>query len=301
MIGVDISDAQPNFPASWYRQWGFVFAKATEGTTFTANTFDQKFAAALSCAHRGAYHYARPGHSGGTAQADYFADVCMAHGFRPGVDLWFLDAETGLNDGVTPGAWRQFITDFMSRATQRLGSLALLYAGYYFWLSQLSGDHSILAPYHWFLPWYGPNDGQLHHPDVQLPQQPFMQQFTSAGNLDRDAVDDASFSTWLQPQKPPPPVTYPVFDVREEDVKTALVSFTTGPDGKGWTIFDPELGHVPAIVGAVINGNVVSKEGHYAFDSDLPIVGCAIDNQSVLVQVEHAVPSAAIGVWVSVA
>jgi hypothetical protein len=239
MIGVDISAAQPNFPTPWYAQWGFVVCKATEGhdyhdPTFTAKFFDaQRF-----CSHAGAYHYARPGDGfNGVQQADFFADTVLAAGFRPGFDIWQLDCETKDNEGVAPGRWREFIASFMHQATTRLGSKGTLYAGYYFWLNQLGGDHAILAPYRWWLPWYGPNDGEIHLPTALLPQHPFIQQFTSHGGLDRNVVDDGAWSTWFQAPVPKP-VPTPVHSGGIV-MDLAHVRFATVPlTHKGFALFE---------------------------------------------------------------
>ena len=204
MQGADISQFQPNFPPDWYKQYGFVVCKASEGSSEVDPTFAIKFPAARgNCAHAGTYHYARPADGSGTQQADHFADTCLANGFRPGVDIWMLDVEGTGNESVTAGQWLGYIGEFRIEAEKRLGRLGCLYVGYYFWLSNLGGRHDLLAPWKWWLPWYGPNDGQLHQPTgVNLPQAVFVQQYTSANGLDLNYVDDAAWSTWLQTAPP---------------------------------------------------------------------------------------------------
>lgn len=200
MQGVDISHWQPAFPPEWYKQWGFVVCKATEGHDIPDPGFTNHFGAARgNASHVGAYHYARPGDgTDGTQQADYFADTVLAAGFQPGVDLWQLDVEGAGNEHVTAGQWLTYIGQFRQRATERLGARALLYVGYYYWLSNLNGRHDILEPWAWWLPWYGPDDGQQHSITVQLPQAPLVIQYTTKpDNVDHDFAEDGAWSTWL--------------------------------------------------------------------------------------------------------
>lgn len=185
-VGIDISMFQATVPEG---PWLFVVHKATEGHSFQDPKFAERFPTFTGL--RGAYHYARPGESDGADQANHFADTVLAAGFKPNVDMWQLDCEDGENAGV---AWQPFIADFMAVAIQRLGNRGFLYAGYPF--VQAHGLSQAVSDYHWWLPDYSVNDGNVHNPQVPSAFQPLviLQQFTSAGNLDQNVVRNAA--TW---------------------------------------------------------------------------------------------------------
>lgn len=186
-VGIDISMFQGAVPPG---PWLFVIHKATEGTGYE----DPKFAARFPVLPdlRGAYHYARPLQSDGATQANRFADVVLGEGFRPGVDMWQLDAEDGENAGVNN--WSQFITDFMWTAFRRLGRRGFLYAGWPF--VQSHGLQNLVKTFQWWLPDYSVNDGQVH--PLQTPPEfsvfVVLHQYTSAGGLDQNVV--VNFARW---------------------------------------------------------------------------------------------------------
>jgi GH25 family lysozyme M1 (1,4-beta-N-acetylmuramidase) len=76
VLGLDVSNYQPGINWNAVRSDGaqFAYVKATEGTGFInpdfASQYDGSHQAGLI---RGAYHFARPDHSSGAAQASYFA------------------------------------------------------------------------------------------------------------------------------------------------------------------------------------------------------------------------------------
>jgi GH25 family lysozyme M1 (1,4-beta-N-acetylmuramidase) len=77
-VGIDISSNQK--PVDWTKvapHVSFVYAKATEGTYYTNPEFNNEYEGPYDYGViRGAYHFAIPSNSSGTAQADYF----VAHG-----------------------------------------------------------------------------------------------------------------------------------------------------------------------------------------------------------------------------
>ena len=200
-VGIDISMFQPTVPPG---PWLFTVHKATEGTGWTDPKFQERFPAIVGM--RGAYHYARPGQSDGKTQANHFADVCLANGFRVGVDMWQLDAEDGENANISPQQWRQFITDFMWTAFYRLGRRAFLYAGWPFLTAHDVTD--LVSTFQWWLPDYGPNDGQVH--PMQTPPwatpHVVLHQYTSAGGLDQNVVaNQYAWEKLFPPPAPPKP------------------------------------------------------------------------------------------------
>ncbi|KAJ1025303.1 hypothetical protein NDA13_004119 [Ustilago tritici] len=71
----DVSVYQPNVNFNTEASKGskFVYIKATEGTTFKSSTFSSQYNGAASAGLiRGAYHFARPNSSSGSAQAKFF-------------------------------------------------------------------------------------------------------------------------------------------------------------------------------------------------------------------------------------
>jgi GH25 family lysozyme M1 (1,4-beta-N-acetylmuramidase) len=85
--GIDVSSNQK--PITWAKvapHVDFVYAKATEGTYYTNPEFNNQYEGPYDYGViRGAYHFAIPNNSSGTAQADYF----VAHG-----GAWSSDGKT---------------------------------------------------------------------------------------------------------------------------------------------------------------------------------------------------------------
>lgn len=182
-IGIDISGVQPaNVPGDW----AFIVVKSSEGMSFPNPKQSAQWSLAIRTT-RGFYHYARPLKSTGTAAAMVFAADALAHGFRPGIDIWQLDAEGGENEGTSGTTWRVFINDFMAYATRHLGKRGFLYAGWPF----LVGLGLTDLPWHymWWLPSYGNNDGTDHGFSGGVPGGlVVIHQFTSHGGLDQNHI-----------------------------------------------------------------------------------------------------------------
>jgi hypothetical protein len=197
MVGIDISGFQPDDVPG---PWEFVVVKLSEGSGTPNPRFDAQWQAAKRTT-RGVYHYARPALSGGARQANFFADKALAAGFRPGTDLWQLDAEDGLNEGV--GNWHQFITDFMAVALERLGHRGFLYAGWPFLVAHRCTD--LPAKFKWWLPDYGPDNGQYHEPSPAVPMNlVVIHQFTSHP-MDQNRVINQTAYAFAAPTPPPKP------------------------------------------------------------------------------------------------
>ena len=182
-VGIDISAAQPNTPSG---DWLFIVHKATEGHDYLDPAFAARFGPSRAgAAYVGAYHYARPldGYPG-NAQADFFAQTCLAAGFRPGEDLWQLDCEGTGNDGCTPAEWSVFVRAFMAEATAKLGNRGFLYVGQFF---PIGLDPNTFS---WWLPDYGPNNGNVN--PIANGKVPVIHQYSSAGALDRNVVVDTA-------------------------------------------------------------------------------------------------------------
>lgn len=217
-IGIDISGYQPTDVSG---DWDFIVVKSTEGTRVTNPRVDAQWRNAARAPRRGLYHYARPGLSSGAKQAFAFSDDALARGFRPGVDMWQLDCEGQLNDGVGGAAWRAFVDQFMLIATSRLGKAGTIYSGMYFYRADIVPER-----FNWWVPAYGPNDGAVHPLPAKLQNVVLIHQFTSVGALDRNrVVDQVRFDAMFTPTTPPPPPkpkVAPRFNPPLHDVVDAL-------------------------------------------------------------------------------
>lgn len=126
---------------------------------------------------RGAYHFARPGASSGAAQATFFVDRVLSQGWDSKRDLWMLDVEV---PGLSGQALKQWVIDFMEYAKAKLGDRGFLYIGWPFYVVHVDAqDFHLLFAYRWWLPNYGPNDGQQHDYHEGEPVDPVLHQYTS--------------------------------------------------------------------------------------------------------------------------
>lgn len=197
VVGIDISAAQSEVPAG---DWLFIVHKATEGHDYSDATFAARYGPSRSnAAYIGAYHYARPLDSySGQAQADFFAQVCLSAGFRPGEDLWQLDCEGTGNEGCTPAQWAVFVNAFLAEATVKLGPRGFLYVGQFFDIGLDPRSHN------WWDPDYGSNNGQVN--PIANGAVPVIHQYSSFGSLDRNViVDDAKWRAIVEDAPPPNP------------------------------------------------------------------------------------------------
>ncbi len=138
--GIDVSKWQGNVDWAGYWSQGkkFAYVKATEGTSYQNPYFAQQYNGSYNVGMiRGAYHFALPGNSSGTAQADYFVD----HGGG-----WSADGKTlpGVLDieynpygatcyGLSQTAMRSWIAAFTSRYKVRTGRDAVIYSTTSWW------------------------------------------------------------------------------------------------------------------------------------------------------------------------
>ena len=158
--GLDVSHW--NGTIDWIQVAGdgytFLFAKATEGTTFSDITYPVNRAGTQGLGLRiGAYHFARPGGSddasitaNAIAQADYFVDFAQpAAGDLPPA----LDLET--RGGLTPANLVRWTQAWLDEVAARTGVHALIYASPSFWQTSLgnttafAGNGNPLWIAHW--------------------------------------------------------------------------------------------------------------------------------------------------------
>lgn len=225
-VGIDVSHYQND--AECAGEWLFVVHAVGDGLQFADPEFPRRFPTTGGL--RGAYLYARPWESDGRTQANHFCDLALVAGFKKDVDLWQLDAEDGENAGVNNGTWRQFITDFMWQAFARLGKRGFLYAGWPF--LEAHGITDLVKTFQWWLPDYGPNDGQVHPPQTPADVTPYvvLHQYTSAGNLDQNVV--ASQDRWNALIHSAPPIDWVALEVLQ-DFRESLPVYQYE---SGWTV-----------------------------------------------------------------
>lgn len=136
-FGIDVSDSQGS--VDWKTvapHVGFVFCKATEGTTFTADTWGRERVAALREAGIpfGPYHFARPDNNDGADEAEHFVREARRAGWgKPGDLPGVLDIETGTGGRVGV----RFVRRFAKRYRELTGHrLRVVYTGS-FWRDAL--------------------------------------------------------------------------------------------------------------------------------------------------------------------
>ena len=147
VAGIDVSSHQPSI--DWSKvapHVNFVYAKATEGTYYRNVDFTNQYDGPYDYGViRGAYHFAVPNNSTGTAQADYF----VAHGGG-----WSADGKTlpGALDieynpygatcyGLSQASMRSWISAFLTRYHNRTGRWAVIYTTTDWWTA-CTGNYS---------------------------------------------------------------------------------------------------------------------------------------------------------------
>jgi GH25 family lysozyme M1 (1,4-beta-N-acetylmuramidase) len=147
--GIDVSNWQHEI--DWLAAAGsgrtFVFAKATEGTTFTDVTFAVNRAGAAGVGMRiGAYHLARPAGASDAAvvasamaQADRFVTVVQP---KPGELLPVLDLEATGNLSVA--RLTLWVQTWLSEVRERIGARPIIYVSPAFWKAKM-GDSPVFA------------------------------------------------------------------------------------------------------------------------------------------------------------
>jgi GH25 family lysozyme M1 (1,4-beta-N-acetylmuramidase) len=153
--GMDVSGYQGN--VNWSNAYAngarFAYVKATEGTYYTNPYFAQQYNGSYNIGMiRGAYHFARPDTTSGSAQADYFVN----HGGG-----WSGDGKTlpGVVDleynpygatcyGLTKSGMAAWITSFSSRYRVRTGRYPAIYTSTSWWTQCVgtSGNFSATSP-----------------------------------------------------------------------------------------------------------------------------------------------------------
>ncbi|NRQ34618.1 hypothetical protein HII36_22670 [Nonomuraea sp. NN258] len=172
MAGVDVSNwtGEVDWAAVAAGGGKFAFVMATEGTDFRSQTFDAQFAGAAGAGLvRGAYHFAQPHESDGTAQAEYF----VQNGGRWTSDGQTLPGTLDLEDnpykdkngkdncyGLSKEDMVTWIKDFTKRYRQRTGRHAIIYTTTSWWRTCTGDSTQFRANPLWLARWGG-DPGEL--------------------------------------------------------------------------------------------------------------------------------------------
>ena len=137
--GFDVSNWQGkvDWPAAYAKGARIAYIKATEGTTYRDAQFNANYTNSYYAGFiRGAYHFARPDSSSGTAQANYF----VAHGggwskdgktLPPLLDIEYPDGAACY--GMSQSAMRSWIAAFVNRVHALTTRWATIYTTANWW------------------------------------------------------------------------------------------------------------------------------------------------------------------------
>lgn len=150
--GIDVSSYQGNVDWSSYYADGkrFAYVKATEGTYYTSDYFTQQYDGSYGAGMtRGAYHFANPKSTSGSAQAEFF----VSHGggwsadgrTLPGVlDIEYNPYDGGTCYGLSQSAMVDWIADFTGTYKSLTGRDAVIYTTTDWWTT-CTGNTSAFA------------------------------------------------------------------------------------------------------------------------------------------------------------
>ncbi|MEO3869432.1 GH25 family lysozyme [Nonomuraea sp. B12E4] len=172
ITGVDVSNWTGEIDWGGVSSGGgrFAFVQATEGTNYRNPSFDAQYGGAAAAGLiRGAYHFAQPHESDGTAQADYFLQNggnWVSDGLTlPGV----LDIEdnpykdrNGKNScyGLSVADMVTWIKDFTKKYHSETGRQAIIYTTTSWWQTCTGDSDAFKANPLWLARW-GTDPGEL--------------------------------------------------------------------------------------------------------------------------------------------
>jgi GH25 family lysozyme M1 (1,4-beta-N-acetylmuramidase) len=139
--GIDVSNWQGHIDWAAVAAEGvkFAYIKATEATTYRDPSFAANFAgAARAGVIRGAYHFAVPNASSGSAQANYLVDnggTWTADGrtLPPALDIEYNPYGADPCYGLTAAQMRSWVSDFSTTVYERTGRWPVIYTTANWW------------------------------------------------------------------------------------------------------------------------------------------------------------------------
>lgn len=171
-LGLDVSGHQKNVDWNAVKNSGarFAYIKASEGPWTLNDFFAQQYNGAANAGLlRGAYHFARPNWSGGSAQAQVMLESgggWSADGktLPPALDMednpYVKTDGTNKCYGMSPSALINWTKDFTTTIKAYTGVDAIIYTSYYFWQECFGGSNAFantnplwIAAYYASSPW----------------------------------------------------------------------------------------------------------------------------------------------------
>jgi GH25 family lysozyme M1 (1,4-beta-N-acetylmuramidase) len=149
--GFDVSHYQGsiNYTTQYNAGARFVYAKATEGTTYTDPDFSANYTNSYNAGFiRGAYHFAHPDSSSGTVQADFFA----AHGggwsadgrtLPPALDIEYNPSGAECY-GLSQSAMVSWVRAFSNEIKAKYNKYPMIYTTFDWW-NTCTGNSSAFA------------------------------------------------------------------------------------------------------------------------------------------------------------
>jgi GH25 family lysozyme M1 (1,4-beta-N-acetylmuramidase) len=151
VLGMDVSGYQPgvDWSAAYANGARFAYVKATEGTSYTNPEFSSQYTGSYDVGMiRGAYHFAHPDSSSGTAQADFFVD----HGggwssdgktLPPALDIEYNPSGATCY-GLSASSMVSWIRAFSDEVHARTSKYPMIYTTFDWW-STCTGNSSAFA------------------------------------------------------------------------------------------------------------------------------------------------------------
>ncbi|MFD9443010.1 lysozyme [Streptomyces sp. NPDC060006] len=166
--GHDVSSHQKNvnWPAAKSKGAAFVYVKATESTTYRNPYFDGQYNGAREAGIiRGAYHFALPHRSSGTAQAAYFlrnGGDWRADGWTlpPALDIEYNPYGANKCYGLSKGRIVGWIKAFSDEVKRQTGRRPVIYTNRDWWRT-CTGDSPAFADHPLWLARYSASAGPL--------------------------------------------------------------------------------------------------------------------------------------------
>jgi GH25 family lysozyme M1 (1,4-beta-N-acetylmuramidase) len=167
-VGLDVSGHQKDvdWPAVARAGATFAYVKATESTTYTNPYFAKQYKGAYQAGlTRGAYHFALPDRSDGTAQANFFVDnggrwAADGRTLPPALDMEYNPYGPTCY-GLTPAQMVGWVRAFSDRVKARTGRHPMIYTSTAWW-AQCTGDSPDFgATNPLWIPRYGSSLGRL--------------------------------------------------------------------------------------------------------------------------------------------
>ncbi|MFJ4834053.1 lysozyme [Streptomyces sp. NPDC088747] len=146
--GHDVSSHQKNvdWPSARTKGAQFVYVKATESHTYRNPYFDQQYGGAREAGIlHGAYHFALPDRSSGTAQAAHFVrngGAWRADGrtLPPALDIEYNPYGRNKCYGLTRAGMASWIKAFSDEVRRRTGRLPVIYTTTHWWNTCTGGS-----------------------------------------------------------------------------------------------------------------------------------------------------------------